>query len=281
MRTRSQAKREARTAPATLTGLPNETLELIFSTFLTHQSIAPDAYFRGTQQQSDERSWHSIQCHTLFSLSLVSKRLHDIAQPVVYNEFVLGYGDSWKSTLYTWNGRLISFLYTIARRPDLAAMVKRMSIHPHLLKSVDDKENENGVRQAARAAGIKKWQQLSGGELVTILITKLPNLKHFSLQTVTESVGGLSSSYLRALGTSVLPLTTIDINTYAPSNVPTSMRLFNLENCAGAILDKTTNLETLNLHMCALTVQNPRQNISYCRENSCCGEKYGKVSDSG
>ncbi|OBT78676.1 hypothetical protein VF21_02351 [Pseudogymnoascus sp. 05NY08] len=129
-------------------------------------------------------------------------------------------------------------------------MVKRISIHPHLLKSVDDKENENGVQQAARAAGINKWQQLSGGELVTILITKLPNLKHFSLQTVTESVGDLSSSYLRALGTSVLPLTTIDINTYAPSNVPTSMRLFNLENCAGAILEKTTNLETLNLHMC-------------------------------
>lgn len=67
---------------------------------------------------------------------------------------------------------------------------------------------------------------------------------------VTNPVGCLSSSYLRALGTSVLPLMTIDINTYAPSNVPTSISLFNLYSCAGAILDQTTNLETPNLQMC-------------------------------
>lgn len=250
MRTRSQAKKEARTTLATLTGLPNETLKLIFSTFLTHQLIPPDSYFRGTQQQSDEQSWHSIQCHALFSLSLVSKRFRDIAQPILYNEFVPGYGDSWKSTLYTWDGRLTSFLNTIARRPDLAAFVKRIYIHPHLANSVDEKGNEDGIQQAARAVGIKKWQQLSGGDLVATLITKLPNLKHFSLQTVTKPVGGLSSSYLRTLGTSVLPLTTIDINTCSPSNVHASMSLFNLESCAGAILDQTRDLETLNLHMC-------------------------------
>ncbi|KFZ03282.1 hypothetical protein V502_11075 [Pseudogymnoascus sp. VKM F-4520 (FW-2644)] len=247
-RTRSQAKSEANKASATLTGLPTETLHQIFSTFLKHQSIAPDAYFRGTQQQSDERSWHSIQCHALFSLSLVSKRLRDIAQPILYKEFVPGYSDSWKSTLYTWDGRLTSFLRTIARRPDLAALVKRIYIHSHLLKSVDGKENQDGIEQAARVVRTEKWQQLSGGELVTILIAKLPNLKHFSLQTVMNPVEGLSSSYLRALGISVLPLTTIDINLCAATNEHDY--LFNLEICAGAILELATNLKTLNLHMC-------------------------------
>lgn len=94
VRTRSQAIREAKTASPTLTGQPNETLDLIFRAFFKRQLIAPDAYFRGTQQQSDGRSWHAVQCHALFSLSLVSKRVHDIAQPILYNEFVPGYGDS-------------------------------------------------------------------------------------------------------------------------------------------------------------------------------------------
>ncbi|OBT66713.1 hypothetical protein VE03_03988 [Pseudogymnoascus sp. 23342-1-I1] len=249
-RTRSQAKSEAKKASATLTGLPTETLHQIFSIFLKHQSIAPDAYFRGTRQQSDERSWHSIQCHALFSLSLASERLRDIAQPILYKEFVPGYGDSWKSTLYTWDGRLTSFLRTIARRPDLAMLVKRIYIHSYLLKSVNCKENQDGIKQAARAVGIEKWQQLSGGELVTILIAKLPNLKHFSLQTVMNPVEGLSSSYLQALGISVLPLTTIDINLYASANEPRHDCLFNLEICAGAILKLATNLKTLNLHIC-------------------------------
>jgi hypothetical protein len=53
---------------------------------------------------------------------------------------------------------------------------------------------------------------------------------------------GLSSSYLRALGISVLPLTTIDTNLYAARNEPRHDRLFNLEVCAGAILELATNL---------------------------------------
>ncbi|KFZ08095.1 hypothetical protein V502_09558 [Pseudogymnoascus sp. VKM F-4520 (FW-2644)] len=234
-------------ASATLTDLPNETLDLIFSTFLNHQSIAPDTYFRGTQQQSDERSWHSMQCHALFSLSLVSKRIHDIALPILYNEFVPGYGDSWKSTLYTWDGRLTSFLRTIAQRPDLAALVKRIYIHSHLVKSIGGKESQDGVEQAIRVLGIENMSHQLSGELVTILISKLPNLKHFSLQTAINPIQDLTSQYLRVERIFVLPLTTIDINAFAATNTD---GLFNLEICAGAILKRSKNLETLNLHMC-------------------------------
>ncbi|KAL4871123.1 hypothetical protein BDV12DRAFT_194769 [Aspergillus spectabilis] len=40
-----------------------------------------------------------------------------------------GYGDSWRSDLYTWDGRLTSFMRTVARRRDLAATVKRIYVH--------------------------------------------------------------------------------------------------------------------------------------------------------
>lgn len=55
---------------ATLAGLPTEILHVIFSTFCLHcrakdQLIALDAYFRGTQQQRDERSWYSLERHTI------------------------------------------------------------------------------------------------------------------------------------------------------------------------------------------------------------------------
>ncbi|RMJ23261.1 hypothetical protein PHISP_05869 [Aspergillus sp. HF37] len=56
-------------------------------------------------------------------------------QPILYREFMLGYGDSWRSELYTWDGRLLSFLRTVARRRDLAGFVRRIHILPHLLQA--------------------------------------------------------------------------------------------------------------------------------------------------
>lgn len=61
---------------------------------------------------------------------------------------------------------------------------------------------------------------------------------------------GLISSYLCGGSICVLSLITIDINTYAVTNVSDRNRLFNLETCTGGILNLSKNLETLNLHMC-------------------------------
>ncbi|KFY07211.1 hypothetical protein V492_07344 [Pseudogymnoascus sp. VKM F-4246] len=246
MRTWSQAKREAKAAPGTLANLPNETLDLIFSKFSTPQSTAPDAYFRGTEQLIAERSWHSLQCGTLFSLCLVSRHFRNVVQPILYREFVPGYGDSWISELYTWDGRLVSFLRAITERPDLAALVKRVYIHSLLVKCI----SQDGIKQAARELGIKKWEQMQNIDLVSILITKLPNLSHFSFQTGVDPQLCLNSSYLRPLRPSFLPLTTIDINTGAVTDLIDYYRLFNLESSAGPVLKLCKNLETLNLHMC-------------------------------
>jgi hypothetical protein len=234
--------------------LPTEALQLIFSTFCLHcrakhQLTAPDGYLRGTYQHRDERSWYSLECQTLFSLCLVSRRFRDIAQPILYHEFVPGYGDSWRSTVYVWDGRLTSFIRTILQRRDLALLVKRIYIHPYLLKPIGNEEAQDALEQAIYTLGIKSWQQLSGNDLVTILIAELPNLEHFSLQVDTFPSKSISSSGLRSAGVSRLPLRTIDISLHATPR-QASRNLFSLDFRARAIFELATGLETLNLHMC-------------------------------
>lgn len=142
-----------------INSLPNEILELIFGKFCLHcrakcQLPAPsDAYFRGTKQQSDSPSWYSLERHALFSLSLVSRRFRDIAQSVLYHEFTLGYGDSWKSTVYTWDRRLTSFMRAVARRPDLARLVKRVYVHHYLFRDIDTDDVIRAIDEAARGMG--------------------------------------------------------------------------------------------------------------------------------
>ncbi|KAL4993068.1 hypothetical protein BDV10DRAFT_190320 [Aspergillus recurvatus] len=136
-----------------LDGLPREILHLI----LAHLGIEcrdtdklepPDAHFRYSQQKRDQRSWYSLKLQPLLSLCLVSKRLCNAIQPILYRDFMLGYGDSWRSELYTWDSRLLSFLRTVARRRDLAEFVKRIHILPHLLQaSREALEREEGNRQ--------------------------------------------------------------------------------------------------------------------------------------
>lgn len=78
---------------------------------------------------------YSLELQRLTSLCLVCRHLCGAVQPILYQEFMLGYGDSWRSDLYTWHGRLSSFMWTVAHRRDLAALVKRIYIHPYLVES--------------------------------------------------------------------------------------------------------------------------------------------------
>lgn len=98
----------------------------------------PDAHFHYSQQKPDQPSWYSLKLQPLVSLCLVSKRLCNAIQPILFHEFMLGYGDSWNSKLYTWDGRLLSFLRTVAQRRDLAWFVKRIHIVPQLLQASDE-----------------------------------------------------------------------------------------------------------------------------------------------
>lgn len=134
-------------AHATLTSLPTETLGSIFGHFCLHcchgGAEGPDWYFRISghshqQQEAHERSWYLADYRQpLVSLCLVSRRLRDVAQRVLHHEFVLGYGDSWRSASSSWDRRLTPFLRTVGWRPDLAAAVRRVSLHPRLLEAAE------------------------------------------------------------------------------------------------------------------------------------------------
>lgn len=232
----------------------------------------PDAYFRGKQQQSDQPSWYSLKLQTLLSLCLVCKRLRDIVQPILYHDFMLGYGDSWCSDLYTWDGRLTSFMRTVAQRRDLAALVKRIFIHPYLLESfgeerirvisictsvsskviranprqyISEREAWGALQEAAHALGVKSLEQLSSRDLITVLIMELPNLEHCSLEIGPYEEQIVPSAGLHVAGISQLPLTTIDVSLRSWDD-----SLFYLDERVGSLLDVSTRLETLNLHMC-------------------------------
>lgn len=90
----------------------------------------------------------------LVSLSLVSRRFREIAQSILYHEFVLGYDDSWRTDLYTWDGRLISFMRTLRQRRDLARLVRVVYVHPRLLWAINRDRPRDVLGEAAETLGI-------------------------------------------------------------------------------------------------------------------------------
>jgi hypothetical protein len=267
-----------------LSTLPVETLSLILSQFCLHCSKehdydSPDGYFRRTahEQQPNQPSWYSHNCRrTLHSMCLVSRRLTLIAQPILYHEFIPGYGDAWRSSRFSWAGRLASFLRTIATRPDLAALVNRIFINPHLLRAVSEEEAQAILEKVippvtALGASVQlseyldpfdkfqkgidlKGANLAGWKLVGALLALVPNLERLSLQV--KDLGGVPTTAFAALrsalGSSSLmfsKLTTLDVCPYSEGSW-----LFGLEYHANGVVDAVEaykgSLSTLNLHGC-------------------------------
>ncbi|KAK3938894.1 hypothetical protein QBC46DRAFT_355449 [Diplogelasinospora grovesii] len=182
-----------------------------------HDYESPDGYFgRSGHQQPHQPSWYSRDYRrALHSMCLVSRRFRPIAQLVLYHEFIPGYGDAWKSKKFSWDGRLASFLRTIAARPDLAARVKRVYVHPYLFRLITGEEARVTLEEAVGAiktasggdavqvvtnyhasfANIQgvtnnpSWLRLAGPELLLMLLVLLPNLERLSLQ-VGPPTGG-------------------------------------------------------------------------------------------
>ncbi|KAI8717094.1 F-box domain-containing protein [Fusarium sp. LHS14.1] len=146
-----------------ISNLPNEVLLQIFGHFCLH---CQDEYSQSwdsrplrhkphrTRQRGDIKSWYSLDRHTLYSASLVSRRLRGIAQSVLYHEFALGHGDSWVSKLYTWQGRLASFMRCLTKRPELAHSVKVCYVSTALFETSCQEENRAVMLEAARALDI-------------------------------------------------------------------------------------------------------------------------------
>ncbi|KAE8153223.1 hypothetical protein BDV25DRAFT_149886 [Aspergillus avenaceus] len=244
-----------------------------------HPPEPPNAYIHCDRQESDQPSWYSLKLQPLLSLCLVSKRLLNIVQPILYHDFMPGYGDSWRSDIYAWDRRLTSFMRTVAHRRDLAALVKRIYIHPYLIqkfsgekgimeydpmwhrdifkvvraeerKSIGEDEAQDTLRDVAHALGIQELQQLSVHDLVTVLIRELPNLDRCSFQIGPYHEEIVRRAGLCATGISGLSIRTIDISLRATSLSATHGNLFDLGRCANTLLNASTSLKTLNLHMC-------------------------------
>ena len=270
-----------------LNTLPTETLTLILHQFCLHCSKehgynSPDGYFRSTayDQKPDQPSWYSRDYRrTLHSLCLVSKCLRSVAEPILYHEFIPGYGDSWRSTQFSWNGRLAPFLRTIAARPDLAARVKRIFVHSFLLRGVSEEEVQTLLREIFRASGSPganerlaeyvvafderqrdHWFSKGGGtvaglELLGVFLALVPNLERLSLQL--KETGGLPTGTLatvKGLSRSNMPilsnLKSLDVY---PRNA--GGWLCGVNDYAGEILEAVQaskgSLSTLNLHKSA------------------------------
>ncbi|PLB34985.1 uncharacterized protein BDW47DRAFT_111211 [Aspergillus candidus] len=160
----------------------------------------PDAHFRYSRQMCDRPSWYSLRLQPLLSLCLVSKRLCSAIQPILYSEFMLGYGDSWRSELYTWDGRLLSFLQTVARRRDLAGFVKRIHILPHLLQaSLKALEKEERDRQRLLKEGKTRARTPNGKGLRPPDVDNSPLRAYCGLNTCCDQPQPeLRQSILRA-----------------------------------------------------------------------------------
>jgi hypothetical protein len=166
---------------------------------------------------------------------------------------------------------------TVAYRRDLAALVRRIYIHPYLLdysgeKKIVDKpcgnappwpvarrgprrfisENEAqaALREVADALKIEELLQLSARDLVTVLLLELPNLEHCSFQVGLYLGEIVTPAGLRAAQISHLPLKIMDVSLRASEEEAFHGSLFHIDQRVGALLDVTPCLETLNLHMC-------------------------------
>lgn len=229
-------------SPGVYASIPTEILQLIFSHFCLHCQRSP-----GIQHPPDKSSYYSLERHTLFSLCLASRRFCDIAQPILYHEFAHGYGDPRRSATEPWDGRLASFVQTVERRRDLAALVKWIYINPYSLESAIDND------QAQKFNGGKWLQHQSDtSDMVARLIAQLPNLEHLSLSVSMIATESIRASSLRAADVSSLPIKTLDIFLHG-TTIQGQHDLFSLDYRARHIIEIPPGLETLNLHMCGKT----------------------------
>lgn len=263
----------------TLADLPDEILSSILANFClhctrAHNYDAPDGYFRTSDgergQHQDNSSWNFRDFSgILYSMCLVSQRFLSVAQPFLHHTFLLGYGDSWQSSAFSWNQRLSSFLRTIVRRPDLAVSARRIYVHPQLLyhvhphearRALDDTAHilDTNLDVAGYTAHFQKLLTEAGGlqtdalALLGMVLALVPNLDRFSLQ-VPGPTGGIPALAFQTLARATPPaetplsnLKTLDVCCHSEGST-----LFDLDHHAGGILEAAhRSLETLNLHMC-------------------------------
>ncbi|KAF5723963.1 hypothetical protein FMUND_1284 [Fusarium mundagurra] len=117
-----------------LESLPAEILQSICGQFCHHcqgNTLIPHFDLPLTIENDPDRDTYSANAEAvqnLCALSLVSRRLRKVAQPILYHEF---------PSLELRRGRLEPFLRTIIARPDLATAVKTLAYNSNLAFYLD------------------------------------------------------------------------------------------------------------------------------------------------
>lgn len=259
--------------------LPPELLDLILAEFCVHcqdRHEAPQAYLHRDQQQPDQPSWYSLNCDALFQVCLTSRRLLGPAQAVLYHDFMHGYGDSWRTTRFTWDRRLTSFMRTISHRPDLASRVRCVYIDAKLMFFVQSPECDEALQLAASSLSVGPgdigvtaetelecrrwndytWKKLSfvaseiAWDLVHVLLLQLPQLQHFSYKGSNLNLDcwqdRVTPAAFRSLSGPSLKTVSAAYTTEYPRPLETQERTI-FSNVMGQV--SVGDLETVNLHM--------------------------------
>ncbi|KAK3986459.1 hypothetical protein QBC44DRAFT_402583 [Cladorrhinum sp. PSN332] len=201
-----------------LLDLPNELLEAIalsFDSLSRHgfeSSLSIDRARAKTKFKPREYYENRLG---LANLCKASRRLRDICQPILYEEFVptrpaelsmasLPYIDTMRPNVF--DERLYLFVMECIRRPDLAVPVKRVHLSADILMDTPEQMGWATVKMASKMLRfnlgefVKLWNaeylltrnvlpegqrcsQITGAMLVAILIGVLPRLHHFSIQS--------------------------------------------------------------------------------------------------
>ncbi|KAK5995561.1 hypothetical protein PT974_03973 [Cladobotryum mycophilum] len=260
--------------------LPNEILQLLFRHFCSHCRNEHISILQSSTQQIHqgkplEKASRESDHHTLWSLCLVSKQFRDLAQPLLYHQFIVGYGIEGR--MYdSERQRLLAFTQTVMRRRDLARKIDRVFIHRGLVDSLCDVERLLAtLRRAAVvsnpclfsspemisskwarerdyamfkrtftpvpdgqpfwAAGTIEHEQYLAMEVVAALVALLPKLAHLVIQN--------RSSWPNVKGSYPISPQVFDIRNPSVKTLETGLPMKNMMG----IIDAAVNLETLHL----------------------------------
>ncbi|KAF5635880.1 hypothetical protein F52700_5193 [Fusarium sp. NRRL 52700] len=117
-----------------LESLPTEILQNICAHFCHHcqgKTLIPQFHLPVTGDYVTDRDTNSANAEAirdLCALSRVSRRLREVAQPILYHEF---------PSLELRRGRLEHYLRTVIARPDLAAVVKTLAFNLNIATCLD------------------------------------------------------------------------------------------------------------------------------------------------
>ncbi|CZR45239.1 uncharacterized protein FPRO_15586 [Fusarium proliferatum ET1] len=236
-----------------LQSLPTEVLQFICAHLCRHcqdKTLIPHFELPLTDQSAPDRDTTSANAETLkdlCALSRVSRRLRDVAQPILYHEF---------PSLELRERRLEPFLQTVIARPDLAKVVKTLAFNSSLANYLDINLARGLYQQGLKVLGTdvnKVWRSrcennlqlrlhkalhafLFGGdentpdqacqlmfasaEILVLLLCLLPNLTTLMVDGLSIvmfvppsafEVFGISSIKIRRLYATRLPRPIVDV----------------------------------------------------------------------